>query len=172
MNVCHCLSFPELPLKGNYDENKYKIYCADSGLFVSMLDDEASDDLRANRNLGVYKGALYESIVAEALRKSGYELYYYKRENSTLEEDFFVRTRNNLVPVEVKARNGSAKSMRTLLSSDSYPDIQFGIKLSAGNVGSSDGLLTLPYFITFLLRRLLRAYDDGDTVELFDRGVR
>ena len=172
VNVCHCLSFPELPLKGNYDENKYKIYCADSGLFVSMLDDEASDDLRANRNLGVYKGALYESIVAEALRKSGYELYYYKRENSTLEEDFFVRTRNNLVPVEVKARNGSAKSMRTLLSSDSYPDIQFGIKLSAGNVGSSDGLLTLPYFITFLLRRLLRAYDDGDTVELFDRGVR
>ena len=62
--------------------------------------------------------------------------------------------------------------MRTLLSSDSYPVIQFGIKLSAGNVGSSDGLLTLPYFITFLLRRLLRAYDDGDTVELFDRGVR
>ncbi len=50
---------------------------------------KASDDLRANRNLGVYKGALYESIVAEALRKSGYELYYYKRENSTLEEDFF-----------------------------------------------------------------------------------
>lgn len=172
VNVCHCLSFPELPLKGNYDENKYKIYCADSGLFVSMLDDEASDDLRANRNLGVYKGALYESIVAEALRKSGYELYYYKRENSTLEEDFFVRTRNNLVPVEVKARNGSAKSMRTLLSSDSYPDIQFGIKLSAGNVGSNDGLLTLPYFVTFLLRRLLRAYDDGDTVALFDRGVR
>lgn len=172
VNVCHCLSFPELPLKGNYDENKYKIYCADSGLFVSMLDDEASDDLRANRNLGVYKGALYESIVAEALCKSGYELYYYKRENSTLEEDFFVRTRNNLVPVEVKARNGSAKSMRTLLSSDSYPDIQFGIKLSAGNVGSNDGLLTLPYFVTFLLHRLLRAYDDGDTVELFDRGVR
>lgn len=172
VNVCHCLSFPELPLKGNYDENKYKIYCADTGLFVSMLDDEASDDLRANRNLGVYKGALYESIVAEALRKSGYGLYYYKRENSTLEEDFFIRTRNNLVPVEVKARNGSAKSMRTLLSSDSYPDIQFGIKLGASNVGASDGLLTLPYFATFLLRRLLRAYDDGDTVELFDRGMR
>ncbi|NMM94892.1 ATP-binding protein [Bifidobacterium oedipodis] len=166
VNVCRCLSFPELPLKGNYDENKYKIYFADTGLFVSMLDDEASDDLRANRNLGVYKGALFESIVGEALHKAGYDLYYYKRENSTLEEDFFVRTRNNLVPVEVKSKKGTAKSMRTLITSDSYPDIQFGIKLSAGNIGSSDMLFTTPYFTTFLLKKLLRAYDEGE-VALF-----
>ena len=31
VNVCYCLSFPELPLKGNYDESEYKIYFADSG---------------------------------------------------------------------------------------------------------------------------------------------
>lgn len=79
VNICRCMSYPELPLKGNYNENKFKIYFGDTGLFVAMLDDEASDDLRANRNLGVYKGAMYESIVAEALRKSGYDLYYYKK---------------------------------------------------------------------------------------------
>ena len=61
-------------------------------LLVAMLDEEAQEDLRANKNLGVYKGALYENIVAEAFVKSGYELYYYKREDSTLEQDFFVRT--------------------------------------------------------------------------------
>ena len=77
-----------------------------------MLDDEASDDLRANRNPGVYKGALYESIAGEALVKSGYDLFYYKRENSTLEEDFFVRTRSFLVPVEVKARGGTATCVK------------------------------------------------------------
>ena len=32
------------------------------------------------RDLGIYKGALYENMVAEALSKSGYPLYYYKRE--------------------------------------------------------------------------------------------
>lgn len=79
VNICRCMSYPELPLKGNYDENKFKIYFGDTGLFVAMLDDEASDDLRANRNLGVYKGAMHESIVSEALRKSGYDLYYYKK---------------------------------------------------------------------------------------------
>lgn len=53
------------------------------------MDDETQDDLRVNKNLGTYKGALYENMVGEALLKSGYELYYYKKENSTLEEDFF-----------------------------------------------------------------------------------
>lgn len=160
-NVCRCLSYPELPLKGNYDENKFKIYFGDTGLFVAMLDDEASDDLRANRNLGVYKGALYESIVAEALRKSGYGLYYYKKDDSTLEQDFFVRTHEWLVPVEVKARKGTAKSMRTLIASDAYPEIRFGVKLHAGNIGSSEHVFTAPYFTAFLLRRLLREYDAG-----------
>lgn len=66
---------PELPLKGNYEETKYKIYFADSGLLVAMLDDAAQDDLRMNKNLGVYKGALYENIVGEALVKCGYSFW-------------------------------------------------------------------------------------------------
>mgnify|MGYP004544735087 FL=1 len=59
------------------------------GLLVASLDDEAQEDLRANKNLGVYKGALYENFAAEALVKQGYGLYYYSKENSNLEEDFF-----------------------------------------------------------------------------------
>ena len=90
ISSCYCLNFPELPLKGNYDESKYKLYIADTGLLIAMLDDEASDDLRKNQNLGIYKGALYENFVAEALTKAGYDLYYYKSDSSTLEEDFFV----------------------------------------------------------------------------------
>ena len=36
--------------------------------------------------MGVYKGALYENFVAEAFLKQGLGLYYYKKENATLEE--------------------------------------------------------------------------------------
>lgn len=155
INICYCLNFPELPLKGNYDETKYKIYLRDSGLLVSMLDDESQEDLRSNKNLGVYKGALYENIVGEALVKSGYQLYYYKREDSTLELDFFVRTKSALVPVEVKATNNHAKSLKTLIASDKYADIQYGIKLCLGNVGYSDHIYTFPYFCAFLLKQYL-----------------
>ncbi|MCR0269863.1 DUF4143 domain-containing protein [[Clostridium] innocuum] len=155
INICYCMQFPELPLKGNYDETKFKIYFADSGLLVSMLDDEAQEDLRVNKNLGVYKGALYENIVGEALVKAGYGLYYYKKENSTLEQDFFVRNKENLIPVEVKASNGTARSLRTLINSDHYPDIQFGIKFISGNIGLNNNIYTFPYFCAFLLKKYL-----------------
>lgn len=155
VNICYCLNFPELPLQGNYDDTKYKIYFADSGLLVAMLDEEAQEDLRTNKNLGVYKGALYENVVGEALVKAGYKLYYYKRDDSTLEQDFFVRTASALIPVEVKVKNGNAKSMRTLISSEKYADIHCGIKFTGGNIGYSDDIYTFPYFCAFLLKRYL-----------------
>ena len=155
INICYCMQFPELPLKGNYDETKYKIYFADSGLLVAMLDDEAQEDLRINRNLGVYKGALYENIVGEALIKAGYNLYYYKKDNSTLEQDFFVRNKENLIPIEVKATNGTARSLRTLITSNHYPDIEFGIKFILGNIGYANSIYTFPYFCAFLLKKYL-----------------
>lgn len=155
INICYCLNFPELPLKGNYESTKYKIYFADTGLLIAMLDDEAQIDLRANRNLGVYKGALYENVVAEALVKEGYHLYYYKKTDSTLEEDFFVRTASELVPVEVKSQNSKSKSLRTLIDSDRYPEIHYGIKLIGGNIGKVNSVITFPYFCTFLLKRYL-----------------
>ena len=157
INVCYCMNFPELPLRGNYDESKYKLYFADSGLLVAMLDEEAQEDLRANRNLGVYKGALYENIVGEAFVKSGLELYYYKREDSTLEADFFARTASELVPVEVKAANGRAKSLRTLIESEKYEDIHWGVKFVKGNLGFENQIYTFPYFCAFLLKRWLRS---------------
>lgn len=156
INICYCLTFPELPLKGNYDTEKYKIYLRDTGLLVAMLDEEAQEDLRANKNLGVYKGALYENVVGEALVKSGCELYYYKREDSTLEEDFFLRTAQTLVPVEVKATDGRAKSLRTLIHGEKYGDISWGIKLCGKNIGFNDNVYTFPYFCAFLLKRYLR----------------
>lgn len=155
VDICCCLNTPELPLKGNYDSTKYKIYFSDNGLLVAMLDDEAAQDLRANKNLGVYKGAIYESIAADALVRQGYGLYYYKKPDSTLEEDFFVRTAQHLVPVEVKAGSSRAKSLRTLITSDAYPDIEFGMKFCDGNVGQSNGVYTFPLFCLFKLREFL-----------------
>ena len=155
VNICYCMEFPELPLGGNYEPDTFKLYFADTGLLVSMLDDESQEDLRANKNLGVYKGALYENMVGEALVKQGYSLVYFKKEDSTLEQDFFVRTSANLVPVEVKARSGCAQSMRTLIRSEHYGDISWGVKFHGGNVGFENGVLTLPYYTSFLLRRLL-----------------
>ena len=133
----------------------FKLYYPDTGLLIASLDEEAQIDLRANKNLGVYKGALYENFVAEAFLKQGLSLYYYKKENGTLEEDFFVRTSNELVPVEVKANNNRSKSLRQLIDNSNYADIKWGIKLADSNIGIEQGVHTFPYFCTFLIKRYL-----------------
>ena len=153
---CYNLNFPELPLKGNYDDSKFKLYMLDSGLLTAMLDDESQEDLRANKNLGVYKGALYENIVGEALYKQGYGLFYYKREDGTLEEDFFIRNTENLIPVEVKARKGTSQSLRSLINNEKYSDVKWGIKLSLNNIGFEKNIMTMPYFCTFLIKEWLK----------------
>ena len=153
---CNCLIFPELPLKGNIDESKYKLYYPDTGLLISALDEEAQEDLRVNKNLGVYKGALYENFVAEAFVKQGLGLFYYKKDNSTLEEDFFVRTRDELIPVEVKSNNDRSKSLATLIKNENYSDIKRGIKLGDFNIGYANNIYTFPYFCAFLLKRYLK----------------
>ena len=156
INICYCMQSPELPLGGNYDDTKYKIYFKDTGLLIAMLDEEAQDDLRVNKNMNVYKGGLYESIVGEALVKSGCKLYYYKKENSTLEEDFFLRTKTKLIPVEVKAANNKSKSLSTLIESEKYSEISYGIKLCNRNIGFENNIYTFPHFCTFLLKRYLK----------------
>ena len=158
INICYCMSFPELPLKGNYDESKYKIYFHDTGLLMASLDEYSLDDLRKNRNLGIYKGAIYENVIAEALVKAGLPIYYFKKENAQLEMDFFVRDIDSLVPVEVKAKDAATVSLNNLIKSDSYPDIKYGIKLCHKNVGFNGKFYTFPYFTAFLLKKWLAEY--------------
>ena len=151
------MDVPELPLKGNYNPLSFKIYFKDTGLLIASLDDEAQEDLRVNRNLGTYKGAIYENIVGDMLVKQGYELYYYRNEKSTLEMDFFVRDRDSLVPIEVKATDGATRSLRNLVDhGGKYNDIHYGIKLCDKNLGFEGHFYTIPYFMTFALRRFLR----------------
>lgn len=155
VNLCYCLNYPELPLNGNYDPKLYKIYFKDTGLLIASLDDEAQEDLRANKNLGTYKGAIYENIVGDMLVKQGYQLYYYNSDKPSLEMDFFVRDAHSLIPVEVKANDGATPSLHNLLKGDKYGDIQYGIKLGYKNIGFNGQFYTFPYFLTFLLRKFL-----------------
>lgn len=155
VNVCYCLNQPELPLKGNYDPKMYKIYFKDTGLLIASLDEEAQEDLRANRNLGTYKGAIYENIVGDMLVKQGYRLFYYHSDRPALEMDFFIRNADSLIPVEVKANDGATASLNRLLNDDKYNDVKYGIKLGYRNIGFNGKFYTFPYFLTFLLRRFV-----------------
>ncbi len=150
----------EFPLKANIDISKYKLYFADSGILLYSLDKESKDDIIIKNNQSTYKGGVYENIIAEALYKSGVELYYYKKEDSTLEEDFITRDNDSIVPIEVKSKIGTSKSLRALIDGDKYKNIKYGIKIEESNISFENKILTIPHFATFMLKKLLESKND------------
>jgi len=160
VNLCNRLDFPELPVAAHVQNDFFKIYMGDTGLLVSMLDRESQEDVRIRRNLGTWKGGLFENIVGEALVKAGERLAYYKRENAQLEMDFFLRAGDDLVPVEVKAENARGKSLRLLIDSERYSEIRWGVKVVNGNIGYERGILTVPQWCAFWLPRLVRDFGE------------
>ena len=150
VSLCHNLSVPQAPLEGNKVDNVFKLYMQDTGLFTAMLEQGTAAEILSG-NLGMYKGAVYENIVADAFSKMGRELYYF-RKDSGLEIDFVTRMGGETWLVEVKATTGNAKSLSTVMK---HPDI-YGpcraCKLGAYNIGEANGVLTLPYYLAFMLR--------------------
>lgn len=88
------------------------------------------------------------------LVKSGYDLFFYRNEKSTIEMDFFVRDKDSLVPLDVKANNNRTASLNNLI--DNNDGIKYGIKLCNKNIGFNGKFYTFPYFLTFLLKRFLK----------------
>lgn len=70
--------------------------------------------------------------------------------------DFFVRDKDSLIPVEVKATDETTISLNNLIDSQNYKDIKYGIKFGYKNIGYNGKFYTFPYFLTFLLKRFLK----------------
>ncbi len=146
---CFNLSLPELPLDGNAVPDVFKVYMKDTGLFVSMLEDGTQFDILEGRLYG-YKGAIFENLAADFFVKMGRKLFYF-RKDSGLEVDFVIRWRGQCALVEVKAVTGNAKSLRTILNHPEKYHVKQALKLGDYNVARSGALLTLPFYMGFLL---------------------
>lgn len=149
VSFCYNLKSPSAPLEGNKSLDAFKVYMNDTGLLVSMLDDGTQAEI-LNGNLGIYKGAIYENVIADILHKSGKNLYYFDY-NSTLEIDFFIRFNGHITAVEVKsADNTKSKSLNSVINNWG---VEQGIKLSSKNLGinSTNNVLSLPIYMAMLL---------------------
>ena len=147
INFCHNLAIPELPLEGNAKSDVFKVYMRDTGLLMAMLEDGSQEDI-IDGNLGIYKGAIYENIIADIFHKAGKKLYYFEQ-NGKLEIDFFIRSNKTATAVEVKsADNTRSKSMDVIM--DKY-GVKHGIKLSAKNVGGTDKFDSYPLYMAMFL---------------------
>lgn len=146
---CYNLTLPELPLEGNACQDKFKVYMADTGLFVGMLEDGTERDILQGDLFG-YKGAIFENLVADFFIKMKRPLYYFQKDTG-LEVDFVMRYKGAAVLLEVKATSGNTKSTRTILKHPEKYHVHSAIKLGDYNVGRREQLLRLPLYMGFLL---------------------
>ncbi|MBQ7212388.1 MAG: DUF4143 domain-containing protein, partial [Muribaculaceae bacterium] len=146
---CYNTNITGLPLEGNAMDNVFKVYTVDIGILVAMLGPATRIDILQG-NLGGYKGAIFENLMADTLIKKGQSLYYFKKD-SGLELDFLIRYRGECVPIEVKAKSSQAKSISTVRKHPEKYGVKHFIKFGDYNVGRDGELLTLPTYMQFLL---------------------
>lgn len=148
IDFAYNVNSPWFPLKAYVKEDQFRVYLCDIGLLVAMYGYQLKIALLSDALEGPAKGGIYESLVADILAKRGEELYYYKKEDSTLEIEFILERDCKLVPVEVKARKGSTRSLNELLKMD---NIERGYKLTAQNTGVVEKKITLPLYMAAII---------------------
>lgn len=148
IDFAYNVNSPWFPLKAHVKEDQFRVYLCDIGLLVAMDGYQLKIALLSDALEGPAKGGIYESLVADILAKRGEELYYYKKEDSTLEIEFILERDCKLVPVEVKARKGSTRSLNELLKMD---NIERGYKLTAQNTGVVEKKITLPLYMAAII---------------------
>ena len=147
INFCYNLRCPELPLEGNAIDDIFKVYMRDTGLLTAMLEDGSQADI-IDGKLGIYKGALYENIIADVFGKLGKKLFYYEYRGQ-MEIDFFIRRNSQAQAVEVKsAGNTKSKSLDNIIRNYG---VEHGIKLSSNNISISEKIEHFPLYMAMFL---------------------
>lgn len=148
INFCYNLSKIEIPFEGFAIDTEFKVYMKDTGLLLAMLGEDITEEI-IDGNLLIYKGAIYENIIAEMFSKNDRKLYYFNRNNS-LEIDFIINFQKKATCVEVKSsENTKAKSLSTLINEKI---VKSGIKLSTRNIKViDDKVVNLPLYCSMFL---------------------
>lgn len=89
--------------------------------------------------------------MAEAFVKNNKNLYCYIK-NSETEIDFVTKVNNELTLIEVKANNGSTKSLNDISSKKEKYNVNNAIKLINGNIGYNNGIYSIPHYLAFLIK--------------------
>ena len=138
------------PLEANKVETDFKVFLADTGLLIAMLEQGTRAKVLTG-DINAYKGAIAENMIAVTLVSHGYSLYYYRASNGSPEIDFIYNNNGEPVIVECKSTNSKTTSMNYVLSHQNKYGKHIGIKIANANVGSSDKFNTYPLYAFYLL---------------------
>lgn len=156
------------PLEANKISKEYKVFYADIGLLMSQLGNDAANKILKG-DIGAYKGAIAENMVATAFYANDDNLYYYRASNGAPELDFIISINGEITIIECKSTNGKATSMKYVIQHPEKYGRHSAIKIADTNIGKGEGFKTYPlYYCGFLEKdhfdEILKKHDFSDLV--------
>mgnify|MGYP002857298947 CR=1 FL=1 len=145
---CYNLSALQFPLAAFVKDEQFRIYMTDIGLLVSMYGFEMKAALLDNTLSGPAKGGIYENLMADILTKKRLPLYFFKKDDSSVEIEFVLTSEAHPLPVEVKSKTGRTQSLNTVLT---WEGIEEGYKFGMCNVGVDGKKVTMPLYMAMFL---------------------
>lgn len=146
---CYNVALPELPLKAYELKAQFKVYITDIGLLTAMYGLATQMALFRGDLKGPAKGGIFENLIFDIFLKNDFSLHYYKNSQSTQEIEFvYEDIHGEVIPVEVKSRNGATISMNSFQKKYN-PSIAY--KIVDGNLGVQDNKFTIPFYMAMFI---------------------
>lgn len=161
VNMAYHVDDPNAGMSFYKDLNRYKMFLADTGLFVTLAfrDKDFPENVIYqklwNDKLSTNLGYLYENVVAQMLRTAGNELFYHtfptEKGNRNYEIDFLLARKNKVCPIEVKSSGYSTHASLDAFC-NKYPNrILNRYLLYSKDIKKDKGVQYLPFYMTMFL---------------------
>lgn len=143
---CINVSTPLFPLKGYEKPNEFKLYLTDTGLLTSMFGFNTQAAIMSDELKSTAKGGIFENAAFVCLMNRIKTLHYFKNSNNTQEIEFIFESKSGteVIPVEVKAKNGQTISLNNFIETFK-PAVAY--KVIDGNIGVSGKKFTIPFYM-------------------------
>lgn len=162
VNISYRCTDPNVGMGLHKDYRKFKLYLADTGLFITLAfwDRDVSENIIYNKllsdKLSADLGYVYENIVAQCLKAAGNSLYYYTfptnaSGKNNYEIDFMVAEGSKISPIEVKSSGYKSHASLDAFA-DKYPSrISHQFLLYTKDLRREAGITYLPVYMAGLL---------------------
>ena len=161
VNMAYHANDPSVGMALHQDPNKYKMFAGDTGLFVTLAfwDSKFTDNTIYHKlladKLSTDLGYVYENVVAQMLKASGHELYYYTFPTGSgkhnYEVDFLIADGDKVSPVEVKSSGYKAHTSLDAFCGKFSSRIRNKYLIYTKDMRKDGDVLYLPVYMTMFL---------------------
>ena len=161
VNMSYHANDPSVGMALHQDPNKYKMFAGDTGLFVTLafwdkkfIDNTIYHKLLSDK-LSADLGYIYENAIAQMLKASGHELYYYTFPTDSgkhnYEVDFLIADGDKISPIEVKSSGYKAHASLDAFCKKFSARIKNNYLIYTKDMRKEEDVQYLPAYMTMFL---------------------